>query len=179
MSSIISTQLLTKASPSPQPKLTPCTPFLSFPQSSDTEAYTDAMPSKNNQHHCLTTYSGACWGSQMGNAIQAGIQLPLFKFWSMSGAIIFCSGGPITSKTDHQEQTTLSSCKAEICATSIGSRLTVNVCNMISHLSSLGYPISDKTTLTPLFNNNDACVQWCHNMTTKRNHHIKNRENSV
>jgi hypothetical protein len=97
----------------------------------------------------------------------------------MSGAIIFCSGGPITWKTDCQEQTALSSCELEICATNMGLRLTVNICNMISHLSSLGYPISDATTPTPLFNDNEACVQWCHNMTTKGNCHIENRENSV
>jgi hypothetical protein len=157
-------------------KTNPLHTFLSFPHTSDTEAYTDGMPLKNNQNHCLTTYSNACWGSQMGNAIRAEIQLPLFRFWSMSGTIIFRSGGRITWKSDRQEQTTLSSCEAEICATSMGSRLFVNVCNMISHLSSLGHPISDATPPTPLFKDDNACVQWCHNMTTKGICHIKNQE---
>ena len=79
----------------------------------------------------------------------------------------------------NKEQTPLSSCEAEICATNMGSRLTVNYCNMISHLSSLGYPISDATNPMPLFNDNNACVQWCHNMKTKGNCHIENGENSV
>jgi hypothetical protein len=114
----------------------------------------------------------------MVNAIRAGIQLPWLKFHSMSGAILFRSGGPITWKMDRQEQTALSFCEAEICATNMGSRLTVNVQNMISHLFPLGYPISDVTP-TPLFNNNDACVQWCHNMMIKGNRHIKNWKNSV
>ncbi len=61
----------------------------------------------------------------------------------------------------------------------MGLRLTVNVRIMISHLASLGYPISDVTTPTLLFNNNGACVQWCHNMKTKGNCHIENQENSV
>jgi hypothetical protein len=51
--------------------------------------------------------------------------------------------------------------------------------NMISSLSSLGYPISDADSPTPLYNDNDACVKWCHNMTTKGNRHIENRENFV
>jgi hypothetical protein len=51
-----------------------------FPYHYDTEAYEDAVPPKPGNHHRLTTYSNACWGLQIGNAIQAGIQLPLFKF---------------------------------------------------------------------------------------------------
>jgi hypothetical protein len=57
-----------------------------FPHFSDTEAYTDALPPKPTHHHRLTTYSNACWGSQIGNAVRDGIQLLLFKFRSMSGA---------------------------------------------------------------------------------------------
>ena len=71
---------------------------MTFPHSSDTEAYTDALPPHPAHHHHLTTYSDTCWGSQIGNAIRIreGIQLPLFKFRNMRGAIIFRSGGPIT-----------------------------------------------------------------------------------
>ena len=153
--------------------------YMSYPHSSDTEAYSDALPPRPDSHHRLTTYSDACWGSQIGNAIREGIQLPLFKFRSMSGAIIFRSGGPITWKTDRQERTSLSSCEAEIRATNMGSRLTVNLRNMILHLQSLGYPIDDTNSATPLYNDNDACVKWCHNLTTKGNRHIENRENAT
>jgi hypothetical protein len=153
--------------------------FMSYPHSSDTEAYHDALPPKKDGHHRLTTYSDACWGSQLGNAVQEGIQLPLFKFRSMSGAIIFWSGGPITWKGERQELTALSSCDAEIRVTNMGFRLTVNTRNMISHLSSIGYPIKDTDAPTPLFNNNEACIQWCHNMTSKGNRHIELKENSV
>jgi hypothetical protein len=62
----------------------------------------------------------------------------------------------------------------EIHATNMGSRLTVNTCNMISHLSSLGYPINDATRPTILYNDNNACVKWCHNMTTKGSCDIEN-----
>jgi hypothetical protein len=150
-----------------------------FPASLDTEAYTDASPPSNNQNHRLTTYSDACWGSQLGNAVREGIQLPLFKFRSMSGAIVMQSGGPLVWKAERQERTSLSSCKTKIRATNMGARLTVNTRNMISSLSNLGYPIDNTALPTPLHNNNDACVKWCHNMTTKGNRHIKNHENST
>jgi hypothetical protein len=153
--------------------------YMSFPHSSDTEAYTDALPPSPDSHHRLTTYSDACWGSQIGNAIREGIQLPLFKFRSMSGAIIFRSGGPITWKTERQERTSLSSCDAEIRATAMGSRLTVNLRNMILHLQSLGYPIDDTDLATTIYNDNEACVKWCHNLTTKGNRHIEHRENAT
>ena len=151
--------------------------YMSFPHSSDTEACDDALPPKTAQHHRLTTYSDACWGSQIGNAVREGIQLPLFKFRSMSGAIIFRSGGPIIWKTDRQDRTSLSSCDAEIRATDMGSRLTINTRNLILHLKSLGYPINDTDVATPLYNDNEACVKWCHNLTTKGNRHIEHREN--
>jgi hypothetical protein len=89
------------------------------------------------------------------------------------------SGGPLAWKANRQECTSLSSCKAEIRATNMGAHLTVNTRNMISSLSDLGYPIDNTTLPTSLYKDNDACVKWCHNMTTKGDCHIKNRENST
>jgi hypothetical protein len=69
--------------------------FVHFSDSSDIEAYTDAkLPSPSHQSP-LTSYSNACWGSQIGSAVRDGTLLPLFKCRSMSGGIIFCQGGPI------------------------------------------------------------------------------------
>jgi hypothetical protein len=59
----------------------------------------------------------------------------------------------------------------------MGSCLTINMCNMILHLSACGYPINDASFPTSIYNNNDACVKWCHNMTSKGNHHIELQEN--
>jgi hypothetical protein len=145
--------------------------YMTFPHSSDTEAYYNTLPPCPELHHRLTTYSDACccWGSQIGNAISKGLQLPLFKFCSMSGAIIFRSGGPIMWKMELQDRTLLSLCDAEIRATNMDARLTVNLRNMILHLQSLGYPINDTDIATPLYNDNKACVKWCHNLTTKGN----------
>ncbi len=48
---------------------------------------------------------------------------------------------------------------------------------MISEISNGGYPINDAAFPTPLYNDNDACVKWCHNMTSKSNCHIELKEN--
>jgi hypothetical protein len=76
--------------------------YMLFPHPLDTETYNNALPPKFGNHHRLTMDGDACGGSQIGNAIQEGIQLPLFKFCSMSGAILFRSGGPLTWTADQQ-----------------------------------------------------------------------------
>jgi hypothetical protein len=149
---------------------------MSYPHPLDTEAYNNALPPKLGDHHHLTTYSDACRGSQIDNAIVEGIQLHLFKFHSMSSAILFRSGGPLTWNADQQERTLLSSCKAKIWATNMGSCLTINTRNMILHLSVCGFSINDASFPTPIYNNNEACVKWCHNITSKGNRHIELQE---
>jgi hypothetical protein len=59
------------------------------------------------------------------------------------------------------------------------SQLMVNNHNMPSHLSSLGYPINNAANPTILYNDNDACVQLCHNMTTKGYCYIENCINAT
>ncbi len=153
--------------------------YMFYPCASDTEAYSDAIPPKHHQHHHLTTYSNTCWGSQLRNAILEGIQLPLFRFRSMSGATVMHSGGPISWKAEQQERSSLSLCEAEIQATNTCPRLTIKTQNMIFSLSSLGYPIHNTKTATPLYNDNKVCIKWCHNMTTKGNCLIEQHENAV
>jgi len=97
----------------------------------------------------------------------------------MSGAIIFRSGGPIAWKSVRQEKTSLSSCEAEIRATNEASKLTVAIRNVASGMADLGYPITDASSPTDLFNDNEACVKWSHNMTMKATRHMEQRETSV
>jgi hypothetical protein len=141
-------------------KLAPLHTYMHFSHSSDTEAYTDPLPPKPNRHHQLTTYSNVCWGSQIGNAVREEIQLPLIEFRSMRSTISFRSGSPITWRSERQDRTSLSSYQAEIRATNAGFHLTMNVRNMMSHLSSLGYPIMDTETARPVYNNNKVSIKW-------------------
>jgi hypothetical protein len=88
--------------------------FIRFPPSSDVEVYRDAVPPKHANLFTLLSYSEACWGSQLGNAIADGTLLPLFKFHIMRGGIVFKNGGPLGWLAERQERTSLSSCEAEI-----------------------------------------------------------------
>jgi hypothetical protein len=101
--------------------------FVHFPDSSDVEANTDAkLPCPSHQSP-LTSYSNACWGSQIGYAVCDGTLLLLFKCRSMSGGIVFCQGGLIAWTAVCQERTSLSSCKAEIRTTNEVSKLLIGI----------------------------------------------------
>ena len=153
--------------------------YVHFPHSSDLEAYKDAQPPVSERSHLLTTYSDACWGGQYGNVVKDGTPLELFKYRSMSGAIVFRCGGPIAWKVDRQDQTSLSSCEAEVRATNVASTETVGLRNLIESMIANGYKMNDLDEATEVFNDNESCVAWAHNMTSKRIRHMSLKENSV
>jgi hypothetical protein len=86
----------------------------------------------------------------------------------MSGGIIFCQGGPIAWVAVQQECTSLSSCKAEICAMNEVSKLLMSICNLAASIWDSGHDILDTISASPLYNDNESCVKWSHNMTTKQ-----------
>jgi hypothetical protein len=153
--------------------------YLNFPYSADVKACSDAKPP--SLEHCapLTTNSDACWGLQIGLAVQDGTLFPLFEFCSMSGGIIFCQGGPIEWMSVHQDKTSFSSCEAEICATNEIWKLVVSLRHLAKSVRKSGQDISDTLSQSPIYNDNQACVQWSHNMTTKQFRHMKMRKNTV
>jgi hypothetical protein len=153
--------------------------FVHFPDSLDVEAYTDAKPPLPSHPSPLTSYSDACWGSQIGSAICDGTLLPLFKCRSMSGGIIFRQGGPIAWTAVRQERTSLSSCEAEIRATNEVSKLLMGIRHLADAVREGGYDIADTAAASPLYNDNESCVKWSHNMTTKQIRHMEMRENAV
>jgi hypothetical protein len=153
--------------------------YIHYPPNTDVEAYRDAIPPHSHNSSGLSSYSDACWGSQIGKAVAEGTLLPLFKFHSISGSIIFKNGGPLGWLSERQERTSLSSCKAKIRATSATSKKVVDLRNLSLSLTELGYPIADIAQPTLIYNDNDACVRWSYNMTSKAARHIELRENSV
>jgi hypothetical protein len=108
-----------------------------------------------------------------------GTLLPLFKFRSMNGGIIFRNSGPVGWLGEWQERTSLSSCEAEICATNATSKKVVDFQNLYLSASESGHTLTDPDSPTLLYNDNDACVKWSYNMTSKAAHHIELRKNSV
>ena len=79
--------------------------FVHFPFHHDIEAYNDALPPTAAEHHELTAYSDACWGSQLGNSAQVGTEIEMFKLRSMSGYMVIRAGGPIAWASVQQERT--------------------------------------------------------------------------
>jgi hypothetical protein len=105
--------------------------------------------------------------------------LPLFKFQSMSGGIIFRQGGPIAWIAVRQERMSLSSCKAEIQATNEISKKVMALGHLAGSIQDNGLDIPDTLKPSPVYNDNEACVPWSHNMTTKQIRHMEMHENSV
>jgi hypothetical protein len=52
-------------------------------------------------------------------------------------------------------------------------------CNLCQSTSESGHSLSDTDHPTVIYNNNNACVKWSHNMTPKAARHIELRENLV
>jgi hypothetical protein len=106
--------------------LAPIHSYVHYPPSTDVKAYTNAIPPTATKTSTLSAYSNACWGSQIGSAVADVTLLPLFKFRSMNGGIIFCNGDPVGWLGEWQERTSLSSCEAEIRATNATSKNVVD-----------------------------------------------------
>jgi hypothetical protein len=153
--------------------MVPMHSYIHYPPSTDVEAYTDAIPPKLSTTQTLTAYIDACWGSQIGNAVADGTLLPLFKFWSMNGGIVFKNGVPIGWLSKRQERTALSSCEAEIWATNTTSKKVVDFRNLSRSVSDSGHSIEGLSSPTLLNNDNEACVKWLHNMTSKAARHTR------
>jgi hypothetical protein len=97
----------------------------------------------------------------------------------MNCGIIFKNGGPIGWLGKHQERMSLSSCEAEIWATNTTLKKVVDFRNLSRSVSKNGHTIDGLSSQTVLYNDNDACVKWLHNMISKAVHHVKLRENSI
>jgi len=155
--------------------------FLHYPHKTDVEAYGEEAvpPATKDDFARLSTYADACWGSQLGNSVRKGTPIELFKFRSMSGAVVLRMSGPTSWKAVRQDETSLSTCEAEIKATNAASTLTVATRNFSKgfQLGHIRLPDTDKPTR--VHNDNEACVKWCHNMTSKSTNHMELWENSV
>jgi hypothetical protein len=147
--------------------MAPMHSYVHYPPLTNVEAYTDAILSTPTNSSTLLAYSDACGGSQIGSAVADGTLLPLFKFRSMNGSIVFKNGGPLGWLGEQQDRTSLSSCEAKLCATNTTSKKIVDFCNLHQSVSKSGHSLSDIDSPTLLFKNNNACVKWSHNMTLK------------
>ena len=93
--------------------------FLHIPLPHDAEAYSDARRPYDHETHELSAFSDANWGPQDASAPDPVTpqQVHPKNMRSMSGYIIFRSGGPILWSCVRQERTARSSSEVEIKAT--------------------------------------------------------------
>jgi hypothetical protein len=118
---------------------TPMHSYVHFPPSTDTETYDDAIPLTLASSNTLLAYSNACWGSQLGSSVADGTLLPLFKFRSMNGGIVFKNRGLVGWLGKRQERMSLSSCEAKICATNATLKKFLDFCNLSRSVFDAGY----------------------------------------
>ena len=143
--------------------------YAHFPPSADAEAHSNAIPPTPATSSTLPSYSNACWGYQIGSAVTDGTILPLFNFWSMNGDFVFWYGRPLGWLCNRQEQTSLSSTNAK-------SKKNVDFRHLCTSMCEAGHSLPDATQRTLLYNDNEACIKWSHNMTSEAPRHIKLRE---
>ena len=126
----------------------------------------------------LQALTDANWGPQDQSVpyLNAPIEtLDLFKTRSIAGYIIWL-GGPLDWSAKRQTFTARSSAHAEIGAVDDCTKTIQHIRNLLTDLNMF-----QKFTKGPItiYNDNQATVQWSHNMTTKGLRYIQIRENAV
>ena len=147
---------------------------LHFPFGHDKEAYSDAHAPLPHHAHLCTSYTDACWGSQIGSSVPDGTEIPLWKYRSMSGYVVMRMGGPVAWDAFRQDQCARSSTHAEVLATDECSKGTMT---LRLKCRDLGLP--DYKTPTPIHNDNQACVKWCKLSVSKSMKYLDIREVAV
>ena len=152
----------------------PSSAFVHFPFPHDGEAYKDSVPPPKDKMHELSTYTDANWGSQIGNAIPDGEEIEMWKYRSLSGFLVMRCGGPIAWKAVRQEQTSRSTCEAEIRATDEGIKEVLSIRNRCADMQ-----LPDAESPTPVYNDNQGCVDWSKTTSTKGMRHINLKDCAV
>ena len=118
------------------------------------------------------------WGPQdqsVPNPDNPTIKLDLFKTRSIAGYVIWL-GGPLTWSSKRHTYTARSSCEAGIGSVDECTKTLQQIANILADLG-----LQDQYTDGPIVihNDNAACVQWAHNMSTKGIRYIQISENTV
>ena len=125
----------------------------------------------------LTSYTDSNWGPQDASKPPPNTKetVDLFKTRSISGHIILLHG-PLHWLAKRQKSTAQSTAEAEIYSTNECVKDLLNLQHIIHDLNLHKFLTPGPT---PIFNDNTACVQWCHNKSNRSMRHIQIRENLV
>ena len=93
----------------------------------------------------------------------------MFGAWVV--VLLFWMGGPIALICVHQERTSLSSCEAEVWARNKLAKIlmVMGIRHLVESVHNSGHAISDPPKASLAYNDNESCVKWLHNMTSKQN----------
>ena len=121
--------------------------------------------------------SDANWGPQDASfkPTTEPTQLELFKSRSISEFVLWMYG-PLHWSSKRQDITARSTAEAEVYATDECAKYIAYLQKIIFGLGLSKQLLPDKTIV---YNDNNACICWSHNMTTKGLRHIQVRENGV
>jgi hypothetical protein len=125
----------------------------------------------------ITSMCDTNWGPQDQSKpnYNEKCQLELFKSRSISGFLLWF-GGPMHWISKRQTITARSTAEAEIYATDECTKSLQHVSFLIDGINLCDEYMQSPTTI---YNDNKACVDWSHNMTTKGLRHIQIRENAI
>jgi hypothetical protein len=123
----------------------------------------------------LLSMSDANWGPQDATQSKTHQELPLFVSRSMSAYYIDLFG-PLHWCSKRQTVTAGSSAEAEIYATDECVKFLLELIQLLEFLE-VRHIFMPTTPI--VFNDNNACINWSKQSTTKGLHHIQMRENRV
>jgi len=119
--------------------------------------------------------SDANWGPQDATQTKKPMELPLFTSRSMSAFYIDLFG-PLHWLSKRQPVTAGSSAEAEIYATDECVKFLLE---LVQILDFLGIRHIFMPSVNGIYNNNQACVNWAKQCTSKGLRHIQRKENRV
>jgi hypothetical protein len=93
---------------------------------------------------------------------------------SLYGQVTYRSGGLISWSIFREARTSRSSCESEIKSANEATRVTQHLHHVISNLH-----MHDTTKPTPVYNDNQECIDWSKSTCIKNLHHFNIRENVV
>jgi hypothetical protein len=124
-----------------------------------------------------TTFSDANWGPQNASiptASQPPIHIDTNYNQALYGHITYRSGGPISWSVFRESRNSWTSCKADIKSADEATRVTQHICHVLSNLE-----MHEANTPTPVFNDNQGCIDWFKSTSVNNLRHFNIRENAV
>jgi hypothetical protein len=93
---------------------------------------------------------------------------------SLYGHVTYRSGGPISWSLFCEARTSRSSCESEIKSADEATRVTQHLRQFLNDLD-----MHDATKFTPVYNDNQVCIDWSKSTSIKNLRHFNIRENAV